>query len=127
MPDFLSNLMALLRSPPADATPCVTQANSYREVVSLQAVFVTLTVALLAYVKSAPTFEVRVDAMFALLAAVPIVGLFQIVRGRIKTPQGDIYVCTQPIRVYARQSLILDVLIVAMVSCLYWQGQLPGQ
>lgn len=119
--------MALLRSPPADATPCVTQANSYREVVSLQAVFVTLTVALLAYVKSAPTFEVRVDAMFALLAAVPIVGLFQIVRGRIKTPQGDIYVCTQPIRVYARQSLILDVLIVAMVSCLYWQGQLPGQ
>ena len=127
MPDFLSNLMALLRSPPADATPCVTQANSYREVVSLQAVFVTLTVALLAYVKSAPTFEVRVDAMFALLAAVPIVGLFQIVRGRIKTPQGDIYVCTQPIRVYARQSLILDVLIVATVSYLYWRGQLPGQ
>jgi hypothetical protein len=127
MPDFLNNLMALLRSPPADATPCVTQANSYREVVSLQAVFVTLTVALLAYVKSAPTFEVRVDAMFALLAAVPIIGLFQIVRGRIQTPQGEVYVCTQPIRAYARQSLILDVLIVAAVSYLYWRGQLPGQ
>ena len=127
MPDFLNNLTSLLRSPPEDATPCVNQANSYREVVSLQAVFVTLTVALLAYVQSAPAFQVRVDAMFALLAAVPIVGLFQIVRGRIKTPQGDVYVCTQPIRVYARQSLILDVLIVATVSYLYWRGQLPGQ
>ena len=125
--DFFSNLTALLRSPPADATPCVTQANSYREVVSLQAVFVTLTVALLAYVKTDPGFQVRVDAMFALLAAVPIIGLFQIVRGRIQTPQGDVYVCTQPIRVYARQSLILDVLIVATVSYLYWRGQLPGQ
>ena len=125
--EFWNNLVAVFRSPPADATPCVTQANSYREVVSLQAVFVTLTVALLAYIQSAPAFQVRVNAMFALLAAVPIIGLNQIVRGRIKTPDGDVYVCTQPIRAYASQSLILDLLIVVAVSVLYWRGQLPGQ
>jgi hypothetical protein len=127
MSDFWKSLAAVLRSPPADSTPCINQANSYREVVSLQAVFVTLTVALLAYVQSAPTFQVRVDAMFALLAAVPIIGLSQIIRGRIKTQQGDVFVCTQPIRAYARQSLILDLLIVVAVSFLYWRGQLPGQ
>jgi hypothetical protein len=127
MRQFWSNLATLLRPPAEDLTPCVNQANSYREVVSLQAVFVTLTVALLAYVQSAPTFQFRVDAMFALLAAVPVIGLFQIVRGRIKTPEGDVYVCTRPIRVYAKQSLILDLLIVIMVSLLYWWGQLPGQ
>ena len=127
MNEFWNNLSTLLRAPAADATPCVNQANSYREVVSLQAVFVTLTVALLAYVQSSPTFQVRVDAMFALLAAVPVIGLYQIVRGRISTPQGEVYVCTQPIRAYARQSLILDVLIVVAVSVLYWRGQLPGQ
>ena len=127
MSEFLNNLAALLRSPTEDATPCVNQANSFREVVSLQAVFVTLTVALLAYVQSTPTFQIRVDAMFALLAAVPIIGLYQIVCGRIKTPQGDVYVCTQPIRIYAKQSMVLDVLIVIAVSILYWWGRLPGQ
>jgi hypothetical protein len=120
-------LSAIFRTPPDDVTPCVDQANSFREVVSLQAMFVTLTVALLAYVNTAPTFQVRVDAMFALLAALPIMGLFQIVRGHIKTESGDVYVCTQPIRSYARQSMILDLLIVAVVSLLYWRGQLPGQ
>jgi hypothetical protein len=122
-----STLLEAFRAPPRDATPCVNQANSYREVVSLQAVFVTLTVALLAYVQSSPGFQFRVDAMFALLAAVPIIGLLQIVRGRTKTPKGDVYVCTQPIRAYARQSLILDLTLVALVSYLYWRGQLPGQ
>ncbi len=122
-----SNLLAPFRSPPADVTPCVAQANSYREVVSLQAVFVTLTVALLAYVRSSPDFQVRVDAMFALLAAVPMIGLFQIMRGRIRTKDGDVYVCTQPIRAYARQSFILDLVIVVGVSILYWRGNLPGQ
>jgi hypothetical protein len=120
-------LAGLFRSPPDDAAPCLDQANSFREVVSLQAVFVTLTVALLAYVQSAPNFQVRVDAMFALLATVPILGLYQIVRGCSRTPQRVIYVCTRPIRAYAKQSMILDILIVALVSLLYWQRQLPGQ
>ena len=48
-------LSAIFSSPPDDITPCVTQANSFREVVSLQALFVPLTVALLAYVNSALT------------------------------------------------------------------------
>jgi len=127
MLEFCGRLVAVFRPPPADITPCVSQANSYREVISLQAVFVTLTVALLAYIQRDPTFQVRVDAMFALLTAVPIIGLFHIVRGRVRTQDGEVYVCTQPVRAYARQAFLLDLLIVAAVSYLYWQGQLPGQ
>ena len=124
---LFANLFSVFRAPPADVVPCVSQANSYREVISLQAVFVTLTVALLAYIQRDPSFQVRVDAMFALLTAVPIIGLFHIVRGRVRTPQGDVYVCTQPVRRYARQAFLLDVTIVLAVSYLYYQGQLPGQ
>jgi hypothetical protein len=127
MLEFCNKLVAVFRSPPADVTPCVSQANSYREVISLQAVFVTLTVALLAYIQRDPTFDVKTDIMFAMLTAVPIIGLFHIVRGRVTTPQGEVYVCTQPVRRYARQAFLLDVLIVAVISYLYWQGLLPGQ
>lgn len=127
MLEFWNRLSAVFRSPPADVTPCVSQANSFREVISLQAVFVTLTVALLAYIQREPSFQFRADAMFALLTAVPIIGLFHIVRGRVRTPQGDVFVCTQPVRTYARQAFILDVVIVLAISYLYWQGQLPGQ
>lgn len=127
MIEFCGRMVAVFRTPPADATPCLNQANSYREVISLQAVFVTLIVALMAYIQREPIFQVRVDAMFALLTAVPIIGLFHIVRGRVQTPQGEIYVCTQPVRAYARQAFLLDLLIVITVSVLYWQGQLPGQ
>jgi hypothetical protein len=49
------------------------------------------------------------------------------VRSHTKTPSGNVYVCTKPIRAYARQSLILDLLIVVALSLLYWWGQLPGQ
>ena len=127
MDRFQGAISVLFRPPANDITPCVTQANSFREVVSLQAMFVTLTVALLAYVNSAPTFQVRVDAIFASLASLPLLGLYHIVRGHVKTEAGDVYVCTKPIRTYARQSMILDLLIVAAVSLLYWWGQLPGQ
>ena len=65
MAGFRNFFSAGFRSPPDDITPCVIQANSFREVVSLQALFVTLTVALLAYVNSVPAFQVRVDALFA--------------------------------------------------------------
>ena len=114
-------------TPPDDVTPCVDQANSFREVVSLQAMFVTLTVALLAYVNSAPVFQVRVDVLFAVLALLPMLGLSNIVRGHVKTESGDVYVCTKPVRAYARQSMILDGLVVVALSWLYWWGQLPGQ
>jgi ABC-type dipeptide/oligopeptide/nickel transport system permease subunit len=115
------------KAPPDDVIPCVTQANSFREVVSLQAMFVTLTVALLAYVNSAPVFQVRVDVLFTVLALLPMLGLWNIVRGHVKTESGDVYVCTKAVRAYGRQSIILDVLIVVALSWLYWQGQLPGQ
>jgi hypothetical protein len=38
-----SFLIAIFGTPPDDVPPCVAQANSFREVVSLQALFVTLT------------------------------------------------------------------------------------
>ena len=124
---LLTRFIEVFRAPPVDNIPCINQANSYREVISLQAVFVTLTVALVAYIQRDPTFQIRTDAMFALLAAVPIIGLYHIVRGRVVTKEGEIYVCTQPVRAYARQAFILDLLIVVALSILYWQGQLPGQ
>ncbi|MCC7084431.1 MAG: hypothetical protein IT427_05445 [Pirellulales bacterium] len=123
----IDKLFAVVKPPPEDAKPCVDQANSFREVVSLQAVFVTMIVALLAYLQHDATFQMRVDLMFILLTAVPIIGLFHIVRGRVRTPDGDVYVCTQPVRCYARQAFILDLLIVVAISLLYWKGQLPGQ
>jgi hypothetical protein len=127
MAGFRNFFSAVVSSPPDDITPCVTQANSFREVVSLQALFVTLTVALLAYVNSVPAFQVRVDALFAVLALLPVLGLYRIVCSHVKTEEGDVYVCTKPIRDYARQSMILDLAIVVVVSVLYWLGQLPGQ
>ena len=127
MAGFRNFLSAVCSSPPDDITPCVIQAHSFREVVSLQALFVTLTVALLAYVNSAPAFQVRVDMLFAVLASLPVLGLYRIVCSHVKTDAGDVYACTKPIRDYARQAMILDLAIVAVVSALYWLGQLPGQ
>ena len=124
----LSNfLAAVFSTPPDDVPPCVAQANSFREVVSLQAVFVTLTVGLLAYVRSSPTFDVRVDLLFAALASLPLMGLYHIVTSRVRAESGDVYVCTKPIRTFARQAMILDIAIVVAVSLLYWGRQLPGQ
>ena len=56
-----------------------------------------------------------------------MLGLAAIVRSHVKTDAGDVYVCTKPIRDYARQAMILDIAIVVGVSLLYWRGQLPGQ
>ena len=120
-------LNAVFDTPPDDVPPCVAQANSFREVVSLQALFVTLTVALLAYVRSSPTFEFRVDLIFAVLASLPVMGLYHIVTSRVRTESGEVYVCTKPIRDYARRAMIFDMAIVAGVSLLYWWRQLPGQ
>jgi hypothetical protein len=127
MNGFRALLAAVFNTPPDDVPPCIAQANSFREVVSLQALFVTLTVALLAYVRNSPAFELRVDLLFAVLSLLPMMGLYHIVTSRVSTESGDVYVCTKPIRTFARQSLILDVAIVVAVSLLYWWRQLPGQ
>lgn len=127
MNGFRDFLTAVFGTPPDDVPPCVAQANSFREVVSLQAVFVTLTVGLLAYVRSSPTFDLRVDLLFAALASLPLMGLYHIVTSRVSTDSGDVYVCTKPIRAFARQAMILDLAIVVAVSLLYWGRQLPGQ
>ena len=83
--------------------------------------------ALLAYVRNSPAFELRVDLIFAVLASLPLMGLYHIVRSRVATESGDVYVCTKPIRTFARQAMILDMSIVVGVSLLYWWRQLPGQ
>jgi hypothetical protein len=127
MNGFRDFLAAVSQTLPDDAPPCVAQANSFREVVSLQALFVTLTVGLLAYVRNSPTFDVRVDLLFAVLAALPMMGLYHIVTSRVGTASGDVYVCTKPIRAFARQAMIFDIAIVLAVSLLYWGRQLPGQ
>ena len=127
MNGFHAFLAVVFGTPPDDVPPCVAQANSFREVVSLQALFVTLTVGLLAYVRSSPTFDLRVDLLFAALASLPLMGLYHIVTSRVRTETGDVYVCTKPIRNFARQAMNLDVVIVIAVSLLYWGRQLPGQ
>lgn len=127
MNGFRDLLAAFLGPPPDDEPPCVEQSNSFRDVISLQALFVTLTVALLAYVRNSPTFELRVDLIFTVLASLPLLGLFHIVTSRARADAGDVYVYTKPIRSYARQAMILDIVIVVAVSLLYWLRQLPGQ
>ena len=127
MNGFHAFLAVVFGTPPDDVPPCVAQANSFREVVSLQALFVTLTVGLLAYVRSSPTFDLRVDLLFAALASLPLMGLYHIVTSRVRTETGDVYVCTKPIRNFARQAMNLAVAIVIAVSLLYWGRQLPGQ
>jgi hypothetical protein len=127
MKNLVDDLASLLKPLPEDASPPNSPSCSYREAVSLQAIFVTLTIALLAYIQKDPVFHVRIDAFFVLLASIPLLGLFHIVRGRVSTPQGDLYLCARPVRAYARQALLFDLVIVGVVLCLHWQGQLPGQ
>ncbi|MGE0534934.1 MAG: hypothetical protein AB7O68_08155 [Pirellulales bacterium] len=122
-----TEIMTVFRTPPEDIDPGAKQENTYREVISLQAILVTATIALLAYIQKEPLFQVRAEVIFALLAGVPLVGLYNVVRGRRNTPQGEIFVYTRPVRVYARQVLFLAILVVIGASYMYWQGLLPGQ
>jgi hypothetical protein len=127
MNDFVRDLALLIKSLPQDTNTTYGRESSYREVVSHQAIFVTLTIALMAYITKEPTFQIHVDVLFAVMATIPLLGLFHIVRGRVRTAEGDFYLYAQPVRSYARQAFLFDVLIVGLVSYLYWQGQLPGQ
>lgn len=68
----------------------------------------TLTVALPAYVRNPPAFEPRVDIIFAAFAALPMMDLHHIVKSRVKTGPGDVYLCTEPIRDFTRQAMLLD-------------------
>jgi len=120
-------IKAICKRPPEDDEPTIAQANTFREVAALQAILVTLTIALLAYIQREPNFQAHTDLVFVLLASVPISGLYQIVRARCPTPRGDVYLYTRPIRVYARQSFFLALAIVLGASYFYWRGQLPGQ
>jgi hypothetical protein len=110
-----------------DVEPPLTTEQGFRDVVALQAVLVTLIIGLLAFVQRKPDFEVRAEAVFLLLAAVPLNGLWQIVRTRMRKPKGEAYLYSRPVRVYAAQALALGLVTVVGASWLYWKGQLPGQ
>ncbi len=127
MKALVHELASLLKPLPKDAVPPSCPSSSYREVVSLQAVFVTLIIALMVYVQKDPAFHANVDGLFVVLASIPLLGLFQIMRGHVHTPQGDLFLCAQPVRAYARQALVLNLVIVVLILALHLRGQLPGQ
>jgi len=110
-----------------DVEPPLMTEQGFRDVVALQAILVTLVIGLLAFVQRKPDFEFRAEAVFLLLAAVPLNGQLQIVRTRVRAPQGEAYLYSRPVRVYAAQALVLGLVTVAGASWLYWQGLLPGQ
>jgi hypothetical protein len=119
--------MAAWFTPGEDLEPPPTSEHAFRDVVSLQAMLVTLAIGLVAYVQRMPRFELRAEVVFLLLVAVPLNGLWQIVRTRVRKPSGEAYLYSRPVRVYAAQALVLGIVTVAGASWLYWTGQLPGQ
>jgi hypothetical protein len=122
------DLSMLVKPLPEDATPPPGPTGCFRDVISLQAIFVTMTIALLAYVQKDPMFHVRVDGLFAILVSIPLLGLFHVVRGRVPMPDGnECFLYAKAVRSYARQALFFDLAILAAVLSLHWQGQLPGQ
>jgi hypothetical protein len=112
---------------PDDVARALETEHTFRDVISLQAIVVTLTIGLLAYIQQSPRFDVRVEMTFLLLAAVPLNGLRQIVTAHLETPSGDSYLYSQPVRAYARQALVLGALMILGAGGLYWAGLMPGQ
>ena len=49
--------------------------NSFRDVISLQAIVVTLTIGFLAYIQRDPDFTLKVELGFLLLVSGPLSGL----------------------------------------------------
>lgn len=126
MQPLWNTLNCLLRSPP-DARDDSDQEHSFREVITLQNVLVSQTVALLIYVQGSPDFSVRVELIFAVLSAMPLFGLTNIMVRRRSCSTGPVYVYSCPVRAYAHQVFVLWLLIVLGSAWGYWQGLLPGQ
>ncbi|MEO1992295.1 MAG: hypothetical protein ABGW78_10220 [Pirellulales bacterium] len=101
--------------------------NSFRDVISLQAIVVTLTIGLLAYIQREPVFTLKVELGFLLLVAGPLSGLWRITSARHMNDSGYEYLYTPAVRHYAMQSFLIGMLIVGVASIGYWAYLLPGQ
>jgi len=117
-------------SPPEDlavAKLTYKPENSFRDVISLQAIVVTLTIGLLAYIQREPVFTLKVEAGFLLLVMGPLSGLWRISRAVNQTADGAAYLYTPAVRRYAMQMLLVSLVLVGGASLFYWAHLLPGQ
>lgn len=101
--------------------------NSFRDVISLQAIVVTLTVGLLAYIQRDPVFTLKVEAGFLLLVMGPLSGLWRISHAVNQTADGEAHLYTPAVRKYATQVMLVSLLLVGGASLFYWAHLLPGQ
>jgi len=101
--------------------------NSFRDVISLLAIVVTLTIGLLAYIQREPVFTFKVEVSFLLLVAGPLSGLWRISTAVNQTPAGQVHLYTPAVRRYAMQMFLVGLLLVGVASVLYWAHLLPGQ
>lgn len=101
--------------------------NSFRDAISLQAIVVTLTIGLLAYIQREPVFTFKVEVGFLLLVLGPLSGLWRISRAVNRTAAGDVHLYTPAVRRYALQMFLVGLLLVGGASVFYWAHLLPGQ
>ena len=101
--------------------------NTFRDVISLQAIVVTLTIGLLAYIQREPGFSLKVELGFLLLVLGPLSGLWRISWAVNRTAAGDAHLYTPAVRRYALQMFLVGLLLVGGASVFYWAHLLPGQ
>ena len=101
--------------------------NSFRDVISLQAIVVTLTIGFLAYIQRDPDFTLKVEIGFLLLVSGPLSGLWRITRAHNETSSGLEHLYTPAVRHYAMQSFLIGLVIVGGAAVGYWAYLLPGQ
>ena len=106
--------------------PAPKPENSFRDVISLLAIVVTLTIGLLAYIQREPSFTFKVEVGFLLLVSGPLGGLWRISTAVNQTPAGQVNLYTQAVRRYAMQMFLVGLLLVGGVSVFYWAQLLPG-
>lgn len=113
--------------PPPATTTSPKPENSFRDVISLQAIVVTLTIGFLAYIQRDPDFTLKVEIGFLLLVSGPLSGLWRITRAQNETSSGLEHLYTPAVRHYAMQSFLIGMVIVGGAAIGYWAYLLPGQ
>ncbi len=111
----------------APAEPAPKPENTFRDVISLLAIVVTLTIGLLAYIQREPVFTYKVEVGFLLLVSGPLSGLWRISRAVNQTPTARVHLYTPAVRRYAAQMFVVGLLLVGGASVFYWLHLLPGQ